>query len=587
MTTVFTPSHKSLFSLFEPGTVYVIPSYQRPYSWQALGKSDRNNQVNQMWDDLWDFFEDGSLKQKEYFLGSMVLIERQRAEFEVIDGQQRLTTVTLLFAAMRCFLNALTSSDSTREFIQDSIATLDKHLYNRQGIGLVKHLKVKIGQESGYNYQGALTAAIECRTPELVAGMSEDERKVSARYAQNRDFFSTRVNDKFLTQGSFTEADANRFDEFYKFLSHRVSLVLIMTTDFETAYSIFEILNNRGLPLTGRDLLRNFLIKEMSAAGLEDPPAAWTELERDYALTEDFIGRWVESTGGQKQQYSAFNDALKIYDQQFRGKPGQPAAFRFYSVLRADLDRYSRIVEADQRLDSKAIANKLQAVRSLGNERYSGDLILALFRACNYLDGDDPQVLGFLSAYQRWVWHTILTPGVRFASGPVFASIRHLQTGNFPAALEQFRLTSEQSQNLRGAIQGKIEDHEVARLLLATYVWWEQARVSDVTSQRLHLREASLEHICPQQPEGGTNWLLDFSPQFRQDFGRRLGNMTLLTVKMNAAAKNRDFAYKRKHYEKTLLPMTRELAQLDSITEPFFRARHERIVAGIIADLGL
>lgn len=94
LTAVFTPSHKSLFSLFEPGTVYIIPSYQRPYSWQALGKSDRNSQVNQMWDDLWEFFEDEELEKKEYFLGSMVLIERERSQYEVIDGQQRLTTVT-------------------------------------------------------------------------------------------------------------------------------------------------------------------------------------------------------------------------------------------------------------------------------------------------------------------------------------------------------------------------------------------------------------------------------------------------------------------------------------------------------------
>ena len=103
---MFTPTHRSLDQIFEPGATYLVPAYQRPYSWESLGKSDQNNQVNRMWDDLWGFFEE-SPPDKEYFLGSMVIIARGLRTSEVIDGQQRLTTVSLLFAAMRCFLRGV------------------------------------------------------------------------------------------------------------------------------------------------------------------------------------------------------------------------------------------------------------------------------------------------------------------------------------------------------------------------------------------------------------------------------------------------------------------------------------------------
>ncbi len=106
MATVFTPEHSPLDRIFAADTTYRIPAYQRPYSWQAVGKSERDNQVVQMWQDLSSFFEDNRQNNKEYFLGSMVIIEdRDKLRtFEVIDGQQRLTTLLLLFAAMRCFL---------------------------------------------------------------------------------------------------------------------------------------------------------------------------------------------------------------------------------------------------------------------------------------------------------------------------------------------------------------------------------------------------------------------------------------------------------------------------------------------------
>ena len=96
---LFHPEHLSLNNLFSENMNYVIPSYQRPYSWESLGKSDRNNQINNMWDDFLKFYSDANSKNKEYFFGSIVVYKDEGIS-QVVDGQQRLTSLLLLFSAI-------------------------------------------------------------------------------------------------------------------------------------------------------------------------------------------------------------------------------------------------------------------------------------------------------------------------------------------------------------------------------------------------------------------------------------------------------------------------------------------------------
>jgi hypothetical protein len=583
--TVFSPSHSALDTIFTADTTYIVPAYQRPYSWQAIGKGDKNNQVNQMWDDLWAFFEENP-EDKEYFLGSMVIIERKLRFYEVVDGQQRLTTLSLLFAAMRCFLNSVTDADpETDEFRKQAVLRIEQLLYNRVGVGLVQKLKVKIERAAGYDFDAAMNAAIRCEPaatePEL------KYREIAERYFKNRDYFHERLREHFLTDGRFTLANANQFDNFFKFLNARVSIVLIATADFETAYFIFETLNNRGLPLTGRDLLRNFLIKELSEAKHDDPAAVWVSLETDYALTEDFIGRWVESTKATQQRSSAFNDMVSIYNTTFRDTPGKTKAQAFCDTLREDLERYSLVVEAEERVTSLAVRNKIRSIQELGNERYSVNFLLALFRYYDYHGDDDENIVDFLSAYQRWMLHILLTPGVRFTNANVYAAIRALKDKNPTGAKEAIALTAEQQSRLIGLIRGDLFDNATAKLLVAVYVWHEEVAHEDVVTQRLDFNHSTLEHIIPQQPEKGTNWLQDFSKDFRSKYTYKLGNMTLLTLKMNSGARNYGFAKKKALYRKTLLPITRELSELDTLTPKYIEERHERLIAGILKELRL
>jgi len=588
--TVFIPSHSSLDNIFAQNTTYVIPAYQRPYSWRALGKSDKTNQVNQMWDDLWSFFQENP-DDKEYFLGSMVVIERKRRTFEVVDGQQRLTTLTLLYAAMRCFLRTVSNIDPQLEkFRQDAISRLEKVLFNTVGIGLVEELKVKLERPEGYDYNGVLSAAIECSSD--FPDPDPRVREVVDRYFENRDFFIDRLNEKFKTGDRFGIADANRLQAFATFLDTRVSIVLITTSDFETAYFIFETLNNRGLPLTGRDLLRNFIIKELAAINDPNPAGRWTELEGEYPLTEDFIARWVESTKASQQRYSAFNDMIAIYNdgKSFMDLPNKRKVISFYEALENDLERYARIVDTTQ-VQSLVIRHKIDFIREAGNFRYGANLLLAAFRHFNYEGDENEQIAGFLTAYQRWLLHILLKPGVKFSSAEVYRAISAIKGGDLNKARDAFTLPTEDLLRLAEHVRGDILDHDTAKLLVATYVWHEHAQVGsdDLIGPRWELvyGSATLEHILPRKPAPSTHWMKDFTEQERRQLTYKMGNMTLLTGPKNSRAKNLGFDHKKRIYAQTSLPITRELAAQSALSPTYLQERHERMVSGVLKELGM
>ena len=89
---IFKPESLSIRAVFDSDNYYQIPSYQRPYSWE-------NEQIDELWDDIMTAFEEG---KEEYFLGSIIVSKEEGDKYlEVIDGQQRLTTLMILFCVLR------------------------------------------------------------------------------------------------------------------------------------------------------------------------------------------------------------------------------------------------------------------------------------------------------------------------------------------------------------------------------------------------------------------------------------------------------------------------------------------------------
>ncbi len=587
----FTPEQKIVNELFGREIKYIIPEYQRPYSWDCEGKSDKNNQVNLMWDDLYNFYSHSRIET--YFLGSMVMIGNGARIYRVVDGQQRLTTLVLLFAAIKCFIKAIQpmlKDAGLYEFSNNVINNVDDLIFDRKLFGVQTiEKKVRIENFGSFNYDDVLSAAIECQHNQINASNEDTKSEylvVAGRYFKNRDFFVEQLQKSFLTQGEFTQKDAISLNAFFDFIKNRVSIVRILSDSFDVAFHIFEILNNRGLPLSNKDLFRNFLLREFDRLNSEkgseasEPSKKWAFLEENYDLRDDFLSRWVESKNARQQQYSAYNDLREIYDHQYQDTLQGSKVEHFYKDIEQDLKHYTNIVNAtvaDERLRAK-----LLVLIHAGNNRYTLNFLLALWRQKR--GSEDAELIDLVNAYEIFILHKLLLG--RFSAGPIYAAIKLIQEGRYADATQALAPESLKIELLEKIKTGKL-DNDAGKLLISKWIWLQEGFQDDVIEQTLLFEKATLEHILPQVPVPGSNWLSEFSGSFRQSFTQRLGNMTLLTTRSNSAARNYDFARKKGIYAKSKLKTTLKLAQQDSITEAFLENRHRKICNDIFRDLQL
>ncbi len=611
----FIPEHIVINDLFGRNIRYIIPQYQRPYSWDCIGKSEKNNQINTMWDDLIEFYKNDD--EGEYFFGSMVMIEKVSRQYDVVDGQQRLTSLVLLFVAIKCFLirlfkekNKYSGSESEKllldNLVGSAIVAVDDIIFNKETFGLTSDKKVKIEKSAEYDYDKILSNVMECSENHIIGfeGISKEQEEIIERYYKNRDFFITRIEKKFLTNGFFDKKNWEEINKFTYFIQNRLSVVRIKTPDFNAAFQIFEILNNRGLPLSNKDLFRNFIISEFAEIKSKypekfsslNPGNKWIELEKDFSLTTDFIARWVESKKGGQQKFSAFNDLKEIYEKKYYRTDKEKIEV-FYDDIKRDLSYYTVIVE--DMVADKRVKHKIQFLKNSGNLSYTINLLLALFKYLKFDNTENKQLLEFLTQYEEFVLYVILAPGRRFSSSSVYNSINYLNSGDYQKAYEEFAIESNQIEDLKKLIDGRIEDNLTAKLLIAKYIWAVSSKSKDdVIDISINYEKATLEHIIPQEPKAGTNWKTDFSDDFRKEFTYKLGNMTLLSQSLNSAARNFDFSKKQEIYNKTLLGINENIIELkennfdnenkfkiETIDTTFFIARQERIVQTILKDL--
>ena len=645
MNNLFTPEHIVVNDLFGDNVKFIIPGYQRRYEWDCEGKSERNNQINLMWDDLYDFFQNNSNNKNAYFLGSMVMREVDNRVFEVIDGQQRLTSLVILFASINCFLKNISRTGIFANELQKAdfeiyykqiIDDVEKKIFNSQrafGSVVTKEKKVRIESNTvNVNFDSVLQNVLECND-NLINNKYEEDNIISQRYYKNRNYFIEQFQTYFQdeTEG-FNIQFAEKLDSFIGFLMDRVSIIRIKTINLQDAYTIFEILNNRGLPLSNKDLFRNFVIRKFAEIQTPEPEAKWNDLESG-GISDSFISRWVESTNAKQQKFSAFTEIENIFNNNYDDSYGKKAIENFYKDVKSDLYNF-------QMLKNEHIPYEKHRVEFLllcGNEKYTYNFLLAILRYINKfnvmtddfvkvkeLDKELDQTLKSLRLARRnknneqynefdkkldelyekqenfshiisfktlllyleqYIVYTQLKPGAKFSTKNINASIDAINRNEITQAISHIKISEECRKELTELINGEIRNNEIAANLILKYFWLKE-HPKDNGKFIVDTKKTTLEHIIPRNPANNSNWVKDFGTDFRNYYTYRLGNMTLLSQPFNSAAKNYDFDKKKEEYEKTNFPMTRKLLET-TMNEEFIENRHKEMVTVLLDDLSL
>ena len=228
--------------LSDEGQRFVIPEYQRPYRWGI-------DECETLWNDILEVFGNGE-NISEYFLGSIVAYQNDKEELEIIDGQQRITTLTLMF---RAFYEHFQSEGENVK--QDYIKGFGSCIWEYEldaGLDFDKsHLSSKVAIDSD---QEALSFILQSKINLEIASLSFQK----SRYISNYVFFYKKILD-------FKQNNALYWESFCKmFLQKKLFILLVVCDSQESAMTIFNTLNSRGLPLSPADILKGYIYKQTS-----------------------------------------------------------------------------------------------------------------------------------------------------------------------------------------------------------------------------------------------------------------------------------------------------------------------------------
>jgi hypothetical protein len=278
----------------------------------------------------------------------------------------------------------------------------------------------------------------------------------------------------------------------------------------------------------------------------------------------------------------AFNDLQDIYKESFKHSLKEHKIHIFYKDIERNLSVYTQILQLD--FSNKILKNKIAFLIHSGNLSNVLNVLLSLLRN----ESDETKIIDFLKIFEKNILYTLLGTAKRFSTKPFYEAIQALNEQKIEDAKKVFVLNAVELDELKNVLDMPIKDNEIGRIMLVKYYYSLESKLpKDVVAQHLEVENASLEHIIPQNPDVKTNWLTDFSNTFRKNYTYKLGNMTLLTQKMNSAARNFDFSKKRLVYDQTILTMTKEIAVLTLIDEDFIEKRHQKIIDALILELEL
>ena len=239
---------------------FVIPEYQRPYSWG-------DDEICTLFDDIWGFSIERTEKKgaNSYFLGCVVSYT-ENGEKQIIDGQQRITSLFLLLRAVFSMLeHEETKSKEVSNFINEILPAIWK---KDEMTGEVNRSQMLLRSEVVSDSGNELLRNI------LETGTTDP--KATDNYSKNYNKFIELYSEK-------AKNSPNQIFQFILALLKYTILLPIDADDQETALTIFNTLNNRGLPLSDADIFKSQIYKGLDEAGKKTFIKKWKDLEKDTA----------------------------------------------------------------------------------------------------------------------------------------------------------------------------------------------------------------------------------------------------------------------------------------------------------------
>jgi hypothetical protein len=513
VTTKIEAHERSIGDIFSDLYQFEIPPYQRPYAWEE-------EQARELLVDLFDAMDNRDVSGGLYFLGSIVLVKLSaEAQARVIDGQQRLTTLTILLGVLRDLTTDMEHKIERRSYVYQK-ASPDKGLKERYRLLLRER-----DRPFFLKYVQAPSATDNLPDSAKLEGSQK-------RIAEN-----TKV-----LRDQLKGIPEERRNALFAFLIQHCYLVVVAVPTAEAARRIFTVLNARGLDLTPTDILKAELLERAGDA-----------------IEASLANRWeqVELALGRERMVELFGHIRMIYE---RDKPrlALEAGFRkFVQPFSGNADAFvSNILEpladawlllTDRARVQRHYGNDAaKAVRSLERIDSKDWLPPALLRIWKGQQDEKGGIAEFLIELERLAYFLFVTR----------AGVND-RIARFAAVMDEFELRHGKQKPTIGLDLSDVEQHQLVRVLSGPL--YQVSRVCKPVMQRLdealssggasYDELVSIEHVLPQTVDDDSEWASLFpDEQERSDWTHRLANLVFLTHRINSRASNWNFERKKKEY---------------------------------------
>lgn len=519
-------NQKSIFDLFSNKKAdFLIPDYQRPYAWEET-------ECQTLWDDIFTFaFPDDDFSKfnsdsDEYFLGPVVTFKNENSKLEIIDGQQRLTTLMLLLRAFYEKFGNMRDPNSIK-----TKENLEKCIWKTDEFGTPDKENLKINSEVASDNDKIEFLSI------LKTGSLSDI--MQSQYASNYRFFQKQI-DSFL----------QKYPGYFSYLPIRILnnciLLPIEAESQDTALQIFSTLNDRGLPLSDADIFKAQFYKFYSSLNKKD------EFIKRWKNLEELCNKIFHPISGTPMdelftRYMYYERALQ------KNKSSTTEALRkFY-----EKDSYSLLKNENTFNNLELLADFWNDISNQDTDRFSTEVLRQLFilnyapnGMWNYFTSvyfmqnkddkgflDNDKFLRFLKKITFFIFaYAITNPGVNALRTPIYAEMVNI-IENKDVEFNDFKF---EELFLRNSI-GNYKFSNVRPITKSLLVWWALNNpdqpipsleivfeIEHIYAKNRHEKEKSLKNI---------------------DNLEALGNKSILEKRINIRASDYRFEDKIKYYQ--------------------------------------
>ena len=531
MATTISVNKQNVLELLSTGRAkpFVIPEYQRPYAWTE-------EQIETLFEDIWEFATTiGGLKQNgTYFLGSIVSFENESGEQEIIDGQQRITSLFLLLRAI--YTKLMNGDDANTDAARNFIGKIEPAIWRTDNLtGKVDYADILLTSKVVDNAGNEILRKI------LETGVAD--AKADDNYSKNYLTFQ-RLYDKHCS-----DSPLQIYDFIFALLNQAI-LLPIGADSQDTALTIFSTLNDRGLPLSDADIFKAKIYNHLKDEEKEEFIAQWKALEKEAAEANESIQRLfyycmfylrakeedVSSSTPGVRKYFLANKCERLYESSLMNE--LRTILNLWKVINTNHDILDETWD-----NNPKIRKALDTLVSYPNEFWKYPVITYYLSHRSDKDFDKEFLLFLNKLTGELMTRFLLFPTINAVKTDIMKLDAKIVKNRHP----KFDFRPVDMASVEERI--RVPHRNLVRMLLKSYAYKHQEGLLPDNWQ--------IEHILPQRWQA--SFFPDIEPHVVNDMIEHIGNKTPFEKKLNIIASNGYFSKKQAEYQKSDIDVTKIL----------------------------